>query len=122
MMGAYSTLQNYTKQVMKDLEKADKDLRGKAGRHVRSRIRAKINKEQPSLPGQPPGKVTGNLLKGLAVKNGTPSTLVGFKAPGYHARMLEFGTLRMAARPVLFTTMAEEAETVKRIMSGDWVK
>ena len=121
-MGKFAKLTSYTDSVMKDLQKGERDLRRKAGVHVRGKVRAKINKTTPSIPGEPPGKVTGNLLKGLATKTHPSTTLVGFKPPAYHARMLEFGTSKMAARPVLFPTFAEEAPTIKRILSGEWIK
>lgn len=127
-------LRTQFKEVLGDIKKKDKELRGKAAKHVKDKIAEKINHEQPSLPGEPPGKVSGNLLKGLAVKNGAFSSVVGFKKPGFHALILEFGAVwrwvanhfgrnesgsagAMAPRPVLFPTMAEESATVKAILS-----
>jgi len=121
-MPGFARVRSFTDAIMKDLQRSDRRLRQKAGLHVKAQVKAKINKGGTSIPGEPPGKVTGNLLKGLAVKTHPSTTLVGFKAPAYHARMLEFGTSKMAARPVLFPTFAEEAPTVKKILTdGDWL-
>lgn len=112
------TVNSFIKEVERDIAAEDKRLRNEAGLHVMRAIERKINKIGPSIPGEPPGMVTGALKKGLAVKSGRSTTLVGIKNPGYYARMLEFGTSKMAARPFLFPTFAEEAGAVKRILSG----
>lgn len=116
---------SHVKAVMKDIRQADKANRKKAANHVKSKIRNKINKSEVSLPGHPPGKDSGDLLKGLSTKNGRSTSIVGFKKPGFHARILEFGALRkgtnrLEKRPVIGPTFAEESGAVKRILSGDW--
>lgn len=124
-MGFVSTNVKYTevfKGVMKDIWAKDKELRGKAAAHVKSAVRKKIDKNERSAPGEPPGKVTGNLLKGLRSENKKTMALVGFKAPAYHANLLEFGASGsrkgpMAARPFFFSTFAEEAGAVESILS-----
>lgn len=118
----YVTLKNYVKQVEKDISAGERKRRAEAGTYLKRKIRGKIRKSETSLPGEPPGRVTGNLLRGLASRNMRSQTIVGFRPPGYHALMLEFGTENMAPRPVLFPTMAEETPTLKKILSGLWVK
>jgi len=128
------TLRKQFKEAFGEIQKKDKELRGRAASYLKDKIAAKINSVRHSLPGEPPGKMSGNLLKGLAVKNGAFSSIVGFKKPGFHALILEFGTKmrmvkkhaksgqpessgQMAPRPVLFPTFAEEAGAVKMILS-----
>lgn len=123
----------FTDAVLKDIQKGEKDLRGKAARHLRKVVARKIKQRKISLPGEPPGRVTGDLLRGLKMSNRKTVALIGFKPPAQHATILEFGgkdirehktgksTGYMDARPVLFPTFAEEAPTVRKIMSGDWL-
>lgn len=119
MAVAYAKYTEFFKGAMKEIYRKDSELRMKAARYVRDKIREKINRDQPSLPGEPPGRVTGNLLKGLRAENKKTVALVGFKAPAYHAMLLELGTQKMRARPMLFSTFAQEAETVKQILSEE---
>ena len=54
----------------------------------------------PSRPGEPPNRDTGDLQAGLkVVQTGPLSAELRSEAP--HARPLEFGTSRMAARPYI---------------------
>jgi hypothetical protein len=124
---------NAIKEVLGGIQKKDRELRGKAARYIEKKVRAKISDEyftgKHSIPGEPPGKITGNLLKGLTVRNGAWTSLVGFVKPGFHAILLEFGAGRrthwknsslpnpMAARPFLFPTFAEERGAVIDILS-----
>lgn len=117
-MGKYAKCTSFIKDAVKEIYREDKSLRGKAAQLVKERIKAKINKTQPSLPGEPPGKVTGNLLKGLSTENKKTVALVGFKAPAHHAMLLELGTKKMRARPMLFSTFEEEAGAIREILSG----
>jgi hypothetical protein len=141
-MIAPSKLQSFIKDAAKEIRSKDAELRMKAARHVRDKVKAKISTKfsdgDASAPGNPPGKVTGNLIKGLKVRGGREAAYVGFVAPAHHALLLEFGCTKttprmtlgkgkkrkgvrstgtMEARPVLFPTFAEESGTVKAILS-----
>lgn len=118
----YVRLKNRIGQVDRELKAGERKRRGQAARHLKNKIASKIRKTETSLPGEAPGQVTGNLLKGLSMRSTPSTTIIGFKAPGFHSRMLEFGTQNMAARPVLFPTFAEELNTLKKIHSGTWIK
>lgn len=115
-------LTNDIADVFSDISKEEKKLRAKAAQHIKAKIKAKIRRTSPSLPGEPPGKVTGNLLKGLGLINFNTVSIVGFKKPGFHAHLLEFGTDKMQKRPFLFPTFAEESRNVRKILSEEWIK
>lgn len=122
MANAFKLTNNIAK-LEKELLKEDRQVRSKAARYVAKAIRNKLKSiKEPSLPGQTPGQVTGNLIKGIGTKNFRTMSIVGIKAPGYHAHLLEFGTDKMAARPFLFSTFAETAPEVKRILSQERLK
>jgi hypothetical protein len=123
-------------QVLKEVYAEDKRRRAQAASHVKGKIRKKISDQYydgyHSAPGEPPGTITGNLIAGLAVDNMKTVSLVGFKAPAYHAHLMEFGALNrvdkqgkpnpMKPRPIIGPTFAEEAGAVQRIIAGTWVK
>lgn len=117
---------SHKKEVLSDLEKNKQNKLYRAAKHVQKAIRAKINDEYfdgyHSMPGEPPGKVTGNLRKGIQVKvpRGQDMSVVGAKAPAHHAFLLELGTAKMAPRPFFLTTWLEEKSAVKEIVSESW--
>lgn len=126
--------QNFIKDVLKDINKKDAQLRRKAATHIKKKVSGKIKSRETSKPGEPPAKKTGKLLKGLTTRSGKYVAYVGFKKPGFHATILEFpsktairktakGQSRghMDARPVLFPTFAEETGAVKQILSEERV-
>jgi len=78
---------SYLREVEKEIQKADKELRSQAAEVVFNEIKSSL--ENPS--GGVPKTVSGNLKKGLARKNSKWSSIVGFKSPAYHAAMVEFG-------------------------------
>jgi len=86
-MSVGNSFKSYLKEIEKDILKADKALRDKAATVVMNEVRTTLN----NGGGDVPKTVTGNLKKGLAKKSQTYSTIVGFKAPAYHAANVEFG-------------------------------
>lgn len=52
-----------------------------------------------SAPGQPPAKDSGRLYRGISARHGKFRSKVVFDTP--YAAFLEFGTMRMKARPFL---------------------
>jgi len=133
--------QSFIKDVMRDIRKAEKANLRKAAIHVRDKIKQKLKVTAgKSLPGQPPGKVTGNLIKGIRFAFKNPNTFkpttdevfVGVGPPASHAHLLEFGTKvrttkkgvstgHVLPRPFLIPTFQEETPEVIKIMSGRWV-
>lgn len=99
---------------------------------VRDRIKEKLNRGQrrkilksghiigldPSAPGEPPKKITAQLQNSIAgdVRR-TRNSIVGrVGSPLKKAKHLEFGTSKMAARPFLRPTIAENKVKIARIM------
>lgn len=101
-----------------DLEKREYDMllridayMGRLAQEAAKRMRDRMNAApSPSPRGSVPGVVTGNLVKGVyaAHAKGTLKAWAGIKAP--HAHLLEFGTVKMAARPVVRPTAREVAD------------
>jgi HK97 gp10 family phage protein len=135
-------LESYIKDVISDIDKSEKKVRSKAAQYLVKKMKEKVNdqyfKGYHSIPGEPPGKMTGNLQKGIGSKDidSEHKTLVGVGPPAHHAHLLEFGTVerytpvkngkprrsgRVAPRPFVFPTFQEEAENVGKILSERWL-
>lgn len=137
------TLNSYIKETIRDLQKAETRVRTKAARHLTKKMRAKVSdvyfEGYASQPGEPPGKKSGNLRKGIGYQNLNKQhrTKVGVGPPAFHAHMLEFGTQerfvpikgsakkrkvgRVLPRPFVMPTFEEEQGTVKDILSEKWL-
>jgi len=123
---------SYVKDIMKDVYKAEKKRVKAAAKLVATAIKAKLKTKAVSMAGQPPGKQSGRLIKGVAYKiENTDSALVGFKAPAHHAHLLEFGTRQrvrkdgkksghVAPRPFFVPTLKEQADNVRKIFMEPW--
>jgi HK97 gp10 family phage protein len=131
---------SYIKSVIADLEKAQEKVLDKAAAYLWGKLKDKVSKKGPSMPGEPPGYQDKNLLKGIKfVRNGEGSRLVGVGPPASHAHLLEFGTgprivknymghpgvtkdvRPLKARPFMAPTFAEEANNVADIISEKWI-
>jgi hypothetical protein len=135
------------KQVMKEIEAGARKQRAAAASLIRSKIKKKISdvyfSGHHSKPGEPPGKISGNLMSGLYKFNGKKASFVGFRMPAYHAFLLEFGSTKsnprmtkgkgakrkkirstgyLAPRPVVYPTFVESETEVNKILSEPWVK
>lgn len=88
-------------------------LASTAAQRMRDRMNAAPS---PSPAGSVPGVVTGNLVKGVyaAHAKGSLTAAAGIKAPHWH--LLEFGTVKMSARPVIRPTGLEVAEEGLQMM------
>lgn len=104
--------------------------------YVRGMVRRKINRgnrrgNNPSLPGEPPKKVSGDLFRSIATKvaRGTGRFavygVVGSNLP--YARRLELGFVGMdkagrrydqQPRPYLRPSIAENRDAIKRILGA----
>lgn len=79
--------------ILKDIKDTEKNRVQEAAKLVRKNMRKMVTKKLKSSPGMPPGLYRGNLKKGIAYSRINEYTYdVGFKAPAYHAHILEFGT------------------------------
>lgn len=121
------SFESYLQDVIKEIDKINTKNRKKAAAHVKKALRKKVAERFG---------ISGNLYKGVDRYNGKESSFVGFMSPAQHAHLIEFGTDerfiknyhgkqgvvvssgRMPKRPLLQPVFDEEAEAVKRIMSG----
>jgi hypothetical protein len=111
------------KDVEKEILKADRVLRDKAANVVVNELKTMLN----NPTGDVPKTVTGNLKKGVAKKNQRYSSIVGFKAPAYHAANVEFGHdivvngkstgKRAKPHPFLSVAFSNKKEEIKKILS-----
>ena len=123
-----AVMESYFKAVEDEILKAERKVRMKAARHIASAMRKNLGHIGRSLPGNFPGKKSGNLQKGIKVPNndkkyGDHVSIVGSTAP--HTHLLEFGHgdgKNQNKRPFFRRTFEEEAERAKQIMSEVWVK
>ena len=130
--------QNFSKSIITDFKKKEKSATTKAAQHVKKKMKEKVSNSGLSQPGQPPGKDTGDLQKGIDYQPISHAVLVGVGPPAYHAHLLEFGTQmrtvknyhgkdgvqvssgRVEPRPFVFPTFEEETPEVERILSEKW--
>lgn len=120
-------LQSSVKEINREIFRKNRELRTKAGKHVRGIIKRNLQSVgSESTPGGFPAELTGNLKKGIGQSNRTFYTDVGMKKPAYHAWLVERGhdIIRNGVkvgeaqpRPFLEPAFAEAAPTIKRILS-----
>lgn len=116
--------------------KTEAELRqnlAKVGIHATNKIKEKISTgqlyhrygqkavyyrgEDPSLPGQAPKLITGQLRASVTWEVTKDLTLrIGSNMP--YALALELGTVNMAARPYIRSTIIEEQDRIKEILAG----
>jgi HK97 gp10 family phage protein len=126
--------------VIKDLERGQGKALDKAAAYLVKKLKEKVRNKGISKPGDPPGRRTGDLIKGLRyVSEGKDTRKVGPGKPASHAHLLEFGTgprivknyqghkglvkeiPPMAARPFMVPTFDEENDNVQNILSEEWI-
>ncbi len=106
------------KRVDAGLESAGEEAGMALSDHVKVMIsRPNPLGEAPSAPGEPPARVSGELMDSVAYEVVESDrglvVLVGASAP--YALALEYGTRRMAARPFLRPSLAEMEPLIARI-------
>ncbi len=85
----------------------------RAGPHTgRIYIKPGGRRHQASAPGQPPAPDTKALMRSIKVKLGSMSAEIGSILP--YSRHLEFGTRRMAARPMWLPTLVFTGKTLRQ--------
>ncbi len=100
-------------EVEKDLEKGERKQRRKATNHFKKALRRKIKSK---------GLVDkGNLLKGVKHDEYSETHLVGIAAPGFHAHLHEFGTVKMKKTPFFLETFREQTANIIKIQSEPWL-
>ena len=70
----------------------------------------------PSKPGEPPNRDTGNLQGGLEARLVHPA-LAEVESGSPHARPLEWGTSKMAARPSMRPARDKLVPTIRRLLA-----
>lgn len=70
----------------------------------------------PSKPGEPPHKQTGELLRSVSFEVDGLTARVGTNKP--YGRILELGSRRLAARPWLRRALNEMLSTLRAILAG----
>jgi HK97 gp10 family phage protein len=126
-------------KVINDLDKAQEKQLDKAATYLRIKLKEKVDKKIVSEPGDPPGKHSGNLKKGIKFTREPGKRFVGVGKPASHAHLLEFGTGprivknylgqkgvpvavgAVAPRPFMIPTFEEEKENVEKILSEEWL-
>lgn len=117
---------------LEDLKQQLADNLERACYHLENKIKEKINRDEPyhiskgpkgrwykgddpSLPGEPPKKVRGDLQRSITHEVIDDVGRVGTNLD--YGLYLEFGTQHMAARPYFRATLDEEARTLAEILS-----
>ena len=108
--------ESHIDKFIKDFDRYELKNRRKAARHVKNKIKRKALAM----------KKTGNLAKGVYMKNTKGGSYIGIRKPAHHAYLIEFGHLgpdgnHVPAHPIVYPTFAEEAQTVESIMSSQFV-
>ena len=106
------------KRIDAGLARAASEAGGALADHVRMKIsRPNPSGAAPSAPGEPPARVTGELLDSVAyeVIESDRGLVVSVGAAAPYAQALEYGTRRMAPRPFLRPSLAEMEEEIARI-------
>lgn len=118
------TLQSFTNDVIKDLEKSEENSRRKALQYSAKKMRKNIGKRGVSTSGDYPGRRTGGLRKSIRYKLRTGKkgiSFVGSTAP--HAHLLEFGHgdgKEQNKRPFVNKTLLEEEQEIINILSTEY--
>lgn len=106
------------KRIDAGLAAAASEAGGALADHVRMKIsRPNPSGAAPSAPGEPPARVSGELLDSVAyeiMETGRGLSVTVGAAASY-ALSLEYGTRRMAQRPFLRPSLAEMEEEIARI-------
>jgi len=91
--------------------------------YLQGEMKQNLSGPSPSLPGEYPGKDTGNLRRSITFSAASPDKLVsaaGVSAAktteNTYALYLEFGTSKMQARPFLVRTLVEKEFKVSDVI------
>ncbi len=104
----------------------------RAAIYLQNTIRRKLNRSQPysiskgksyhglepSLPGEPPKKVRGDLQRSIAYEMSKDKQSAKIGTNLAYGKHLELGTRYMQPRPYLRSTLQEEQGKIDQILSG----
>ncbi len=129
---------NKIPEIIKEMSISERRSLIAAGSYLKKKLKEKVSSKGISLPGNPPGRDKGDLIKGIDYQPIEHAVLVGVGPPAYHAHLLEFGTQlrtvknyrghegvevssgKIEPRPFLVPTFDEEVEEVEKILSENW--
>lgn len=108
-----SLLESYEREVVRRANRALRRIAEEAQREIVTGF----NPQSPAPPGEPPGVVSGDLRASLhAYPGGALEWVVAAGVP--YAVGLEYGTLRMAARPFFLPAV----ERILQRDAGRWLR
>tara|TARA_R100000426_G_scaffold47896_1_gene35591 strand:- start:165 stop:578 length:414 start_codon:yes stop_codon:yes gene_type:complete len=114
---------NYSKQM----EKKVKEVIGVAGNLVRNTAITSIQsgaksgvmygKHQASAPGQAPATDTGFLQSNIVLNIEASGLVANVESRAKYSKFLEFGTVKMKARPFMFPALEENKPKIRRLFA-----
>ena len=114
---------NYSKQM----EKKVKEVIGVAGNLVRNTAITSIQsgaksgvmygKHQASAPGQAPATDTGFLQSNIVLNINASGLVANVESRASYSKFLEFGTVKMKARPFMFPALEENKPKIRRLFA-----
>lgn len=126
---------SYIDDVLKDMDRAEKGNRAKASTRYRDAIKDELAAHaQLSLHREterklrkrgaarnvidgPPGMATGTMYLAIDKYDGSKASYAGAMAPAFHMHLLEFGTVKSPAYPVIRPTGEKIAGELINILS-----
>lgn len=114
--------ESFLGDIDKEMRKAERRQRIKAGRHVKKKLKEKCTDKFGA---------DSDITKGIGSKNLKTSTIVGIGPPGQAAHLVEFGTDeryqqsgkhtgRIIADPFVFPVYVAETPKVVSILREEW--
>jgi HK97 gp10 family phage protein len=94
-----------------------------AGAYLAGKIKNELTKQDnlhgdnPSQPGEPPAKVTGRLSASISHQTDKDKLIEYVGSNVRYAKFLELGTIKMAARPFLRSTLETERQNIQRFIN-----
>jgi HK97 gp10 family phage protein len=106
-----------------ELAKANAQRLTRACIHLANAVKVNISDpsndgETPSAPGEPPHKDTGRLRASISYEVDAQEMTGRVGTNVLYGKFLELGTEKMAARPFLRSTLMEEADAIKKILTS----
>ena len=118
---------NAYKNYSKQMEKKVKDVIGVAGNLVRNTAITSIQsgaksgvmygKHQASAPGQAPATDTGFLQSNIVLNIEASGLVANVESRAMYSKFLEFGTVKMKARPFMFPALEENKPKIRRLFA-----
>ena len=118
---------NAYKNYSKQMEKKVKEVIGVAGNLVRNTAITSIQsgaksgvmygKHQASAPGQAPATDTGFLQSNIVLNIEASGLVANVESRAMYSKFLEFGTVKMKARPFMFPALEENKPKIRRLFA-----